>query len=95
VQHTGIAFEWDSEKEFYRPVHIRHKSLTQARSVKSAFYPAVTGAFLLCRKEDFQTLDGFCEEYDYGFEDIDFCLQLTSRLNKKCWCINDMSLQHL
>lgn len=95
VQHTGIAFEWDSEKEFYRPVQIRHKSLSQARDVKSGFYPAVTGAFLLCRKADFKKLGGFCEEYDYGFEDIDFCLQLASRLNKKCWCINDMSLQHI
>lgn len=95
VQHTGIAFEWDSDKEFYRPVQIRHKSLAQAKDVKSSFYPAVTGAFLLCHKGDFEKLGGFCEEYDHGFEDIDFCLQLTSRLNKKCWCINDMSLQHI
>jgi GT2 family glycosyltransferase len=95
VQHTGIAFEWDTEKEFYRPVQIRHKSLAQARDVKSGFYPAVTGAFLLCRKADFKKLGGFCEEYDYGFEDIDFCLRIGLELNKQCLCINDMSLQHV
>ncbi len=95
VQHTGISFEWDDKKEFYRPVQIRHKSLAEAREIKNGYYPAVTGAFLLCRKGDFEKLGGFYEEYDYGFEDIDFCLQLASGLNKKCWCINDMSLQHL
>ncbi|MEA2085012.1 MAG: glycosyltransferase, partial [Thermodesulfobacteriota bacterium] len=95
VQHTGIAFEWDSEKEFYRPVQIRHKSPAQARDVKSGFYPAVTGAFLLCRKADFKKLGGFCEKYDYGFEDIDFCLRIGLELNKQCLCINDMSLRHV
>lgn len=95
VRHTGIAFEWDSEKEFYRPVQIRHKSLAQAWDVKSGFYPAVTGAFLLCRKADFKKLGGFCEEYDYRFEDIDFCLQIGSKLKKKCLCINDLSLEHV
>ncbi|MBC2695555.1 MAG: glycosyltransferase [Desulfobacteraceae bacterium] len=95
VQHTGITFEWDTEKEFYRPVQIRHKSLAQASNVKSGFYPAVTGAFLLCRKEDFEKLRGFCEEYNYGFEDIDFCLRIGLEFNKRCLCINDMSLQHV
>ena len=95
VQHTGIAFEWDTEKEFYRPVQIRHKSLAQARDVKNGLYPAVTGAFLLCRKADFKKLGGFCEEYDYGFEDIDFCLRIGLELNKQCLCVNDLRLQRV
>ena len=95
VQHTGITFEWDSKKEFYRPVQIRHKTLAEAKSAKSGFFPAVTGAFLLCRKADFEAVGGFCEEYNCGFEDIDFCLQLGTRLAKQCYCLNDLSLQYV
>ena len=95
IQHSGITFEWDNEKKFHRPVQIRHESNEQDTTLKSGYYPAVTGAFMLCRKSDFIKLEGFHEGYDYGFEDIDFCLQLTQRLNKKCWCINEMSLQHV
>jgi len=87
VQHTGISFKWDSEKEFYRPVQIRYKSQALARDAKSGIFPAVTGAFLLCRKSDYIKLGGFCEEYDYGFEDIDYCLRIGLELNKKCWCL--------
>jgi GT2 family glycosyltransferase/glycosyltransferase involved in cell wall biosynthesis len=95
VQHTGIDFQWDADKGFHRPIQIRHNTLADAQKVPSGTYPAVTGAFLLCRKSDFDRIGGFCEEYDFGFEDIDFCLQLRTRLNKQCWCINDMSLQHI
>ena len=95
VQHTGIDFQWDEKKQFHRPIQIRHESLEAAAKVKDGVYPAVTGAFMLCRKADFQKIGGFCEEYDYGFEDIDFCLRVGRDLKKKCFCINGVSLQHL
>lgn len=95
VQHVGIRFAWDEKHRFYRPYQLRLASLKDASQVKSGLYPAVTGAFLLCRKKDFEKLGGFCEEYDYGFEDVDFCLQVQEKLKKKCLCINDVSLQHV
>jgi len=57
--------------------------------------PAVTAAFLLCRKIDFDALHGYSEEYQYGLEDIDFCLRLGRDLKKSCHCITDMGLQHV
>ncbi len=95
VQHTGIDFQWDEKKQFHRPIQIRHASLEAAAKAHGGVYPAVTGAFMLCRKADFQKIGGFCEEYDYGFEDIDFCLRVGRDLKKKCFCINGVSLQHL
>ncbi len=95
IQHTGIDFQWDEKKQFHRPIQIRHASLEAAAKAHGGVYPAVTGAFMLCRKADFQKIGGFCEEYDYGFEDIDFCLRVGRDLKKKCFCINGVSLQHL
>lgn len=95
VQHTGIKFVHDSVQDLYRPFQLRLKTIEEAKKVSSGIYAAVNGAFLLCRKEDFEKLGGFCEEYDYGFEDIDFCLRIGSKLKKKCLCINEVSLGYV
>ncbi len=107
VQHTGVEFVWHERRGYFRPAQIRHPSvrayLEQAAAnqataggdaVLDQRQPAVTGAFLLCRKTDFEALNGFREDYDYGLEDIDFCLRLGRDLSKDCYCINRMSLQH-
>lgn len=94
IRHSGVGFEWDKKEGFYRPVQIGHASLSAAKDLKNDYYPAVTGAFLLCRKADFDALGGFCEQYDQGFEDIDFCLRLKTKRNKSCYCLNEISLQY-
>jgi len=97
VQHTGIKFVWNENRGYFQPEQIRHGSLKDylAQKGRDDFFPAVTGAFLLCRKMDFDRLGGFSRNYDYGLEDIDFCLRLGRDLQKKCYCINQVSLQHL
>jgi glycosyltransferase involved in cell wall biosynthesis len=40
-------------------------------------------------------LNGFSEAYTYDLEDIDFCLRLERDIKKKCFCMNDMGLQHV
>lgn len=94
VQHVGIKFAWDEQWQFDRPYQLRLRTPVEAENVKSGLYPAVTGAFMLCRKDDFLAVGGFCEEYDYGYEDVDFCLQLWFQLGKRSLCINEFSLQH-
>jgi len=97
VQHAGVTFVWDEKSDFFRPTQIRYESVEAltADGASNGIYPAVTAAFLLCNKQDFFAVGGFCEEYDYGFEDIDFCLKLAIELDKKCFCINEVALQHL
>ncbi|MDT9281937.1 MAG: glycosyltransferase, partial [Limnospira sp. PMC 1293.21] len=97
VQHTGIEFVWNERRGYFQPEQIRHGSLKDYLANATAegdFFPAVTGAFLLCRKGDWERVSGFSLDYDYGLEDIDFCLRLGRDLQKKCYCINQVSLQH-
>jgi glycosyltransferase involved in cell wall biosynthesis len=94
VQHSGVTFEWEGVKQFYRPISIRHRKIMSGLNLKSGYYPAVTGAFLLCRKNDFNKVNGFYEKYNDGLEDIDLCLRMGLELKKKCFCINYTSLQH-
>lgn len=97
VQHTGIEFVWNEKRGYFQPEQIRHGSLKDylaASPTEGDFFPAVTGAFLLCRKGDFEKVGGFSLDYDYGLEDIDFCLRLGRDLQKRCYCINEVSLQH-
>ncbi len=93
VQHVGIKFAWDETLLCYRPVQLRLNSLKEAEKVPNGLYPAVTAAFLLCRKDDFFAVGGFFEEYVHGYYNIDFCLQVRLKLEKASLCVNEISLQ--
>jgi GT2 family glycosyltransferase len=101
IQHLGIEFKWNERRGYYQPEQIRHPSLkeflsslaTDHRPMTSGY--AITAAVMLVRKLDFEKLNGFSTEYTYGLEDIDFCLRLRRDLQKKCFCITDMGLQHM
>ncbi|MCC5898755.1 MAG: glycosyltransferase [Phormidium sp. BM_Day4_Bin.17] len=96
VQHTGIEFVWNEQRGYFQPEQIRYGSLNDYLAVSATegnFSPAVAGAFLLCRKGDFEKVGRFSTDYNYGLEDIDFCLRLGRDLQKACYCINGVSLQ--
>jgi GT2 family glycosyltransferase len=46
------------------------------RLVDTLNYSAVTAACLMCRREVFETADGFNEELAVAFNDVDFCLRI-------------------
>lgn len=93
IQHNGIAFDWDDVYQFFRPYNITQQHQTDLPLVVRE-YEAVTAALLLMRKTDFQALEGFCPDYNYGYEDVDLCLSITSRLNKKCVIVTGYSAVH-
>jgi len=97
VQHLGITFKWNDRRGYYQPEQIRHPDANEmpAPGFPSGSFSAVTAAFLLCRKADFNEVGGFSDLYTYGLEDMDFCLRLGRDLKKQCYCINDMGLQHV
>nr|WP_245232304.1 glycosyltransferase [Thiorhodococcus minor] len=74
--------------------HNDHQATTSAAETTSTPQPAVTGAFLLCRRDDFDRLGGFSSAYDYGLEDIDFCLRLQRELDKRSECLIGLALRH-
>lgn len=108
VQHLGIEFLWSEQRGYHHPRQIRYPraserplvnepdaaSGTLPNTQQGAEHPAVTGAFLLCRKADFDQLGGFSTAYDYGLEDVDLCLRMRRDLNKASWCLTGLALQH-
>lgn len=94
VQHVGIKFAEDLDYGFYRPYELGVKSGTSAFREGLRRFPAVTGAALLCRKEEFLEVGGFCEEYWYGYEDVDLCLTYFFQLQKSSLSANDLLLVH-
>ncbi len=93
AQHTGIRFKNDAEYEFYRPYNLKHiLQLSLSENLESV--PAVTAALMLCRKKEFTKIGGFCEEYNYGYEDVDLCLTYRQKLNKLCVVKHEISVIH-
>ena len=95
VQHTGVRYRWNAQRGYRQPEQIRHQSLDEVSGLRDGRTPAVTGAAMFCRRDDFLQAGGFAEDYDYGLEDIDLCLRLHHLFGMGCWCINELSLQHL
>lgn len=84
IQHCGVMF---SHRTNNLPYHMYYKQpvnkVAEFISVPR-YYQAVTAACMLVRREDFEELGGFDPAYHYGFEDVDFCLNLKKKLNKMC-----------
>ena len=94
VQHAGIKFNIDTAHGFFRPYNLSVHSDTSAAFAEPGIFPAVTGAAMLCRREEFLSIGGFCEKYVYGYEDVDLCLTCLAKLNKMSYSANKLSLVH-
>ena len=94
VQHIGIKFSEDIPHHFYRPYELGIKAQALLKSAVPEIVPAVTGAALLCRREEFLSIGGFCEEYYYGYEDVDLCLSYFAQRKKTSRCVTETRLIH-
>jgi cellulose synthase/poly-beta-1,6-N-acetylglucosamine synthase-like glycosyltransferase len=72
IQHAGIAFT-----EQKRPEHIyKYYAGDYEPSNRVEIVQAVTGACLFIKKNVFEHLHGFDEEYVNGWEDMDLCFRV-------------------
>lgn len=92
VQHLGVRFKISGTG--YWPFEVSPSCLTGEAEYTPQFVPAVTGAVLLCRRDDFVSVGGFDPAYFYGFEDVEFCMRLAYRLKKTVVCRNDCVALH-
>lgn len=75
IQHAGMAFCHDLlPRHAYRGFPGDHPAVARSRALA-----AVTGACMLVRRERFDAVGGFDEEFRNGFEDVDLCLKLRER----------------
>lgn len=91
VQHLGVRFKLSHTA--YWPYEATTDDENEAE-YSTQIVPAVTGAVMFCRKEDFFCAGKFDPSYFYGFEDVEFCLRLSNRLGKKIICRNDLLALH-
>ncbi len=96
LQHSGIIFKERMYNCCSYPINnsnnnidIFDSSLNINRKVI-----AVTGAVMLVKKEIYQKLGGFDENYDYGLEDIDFCLNLYKNSYDTYYCGTSLLFHH-
>ncbi|MGA2296552.1 MAG: glycosyltransferase [FCB group bacterium] len=79
VQHVGMV--WGSRPG--RPEEPYHAYLTANPALPFVSYRRqvqfVTGACLAIRKELFDEIDGFDEEYIFGWEDSDLCMEVNNK----------------
>lgn len=94
IQHCGVFF---SQRTNNLPFHLHYKQPADKLTAFVAqyrYYQAVTAACMLVRREEFLALGGFSCDYFYGFEDVDLCLSLRSKLNKTCVYCPEAQLIH-
>jgi len=79
LQHAGVFFDEDG-KPYHRHKHQIFWTDPQVRA--DMFVPAVTGAFIMVRKDEFDTLK-FDETFEVAGEDIVFCLQYRNQYRRE------------
>lgn len=72
IQHAGVVFAEDKT-----PYHIYSREIKEKHYVnKKRKFNAVTAACMLVRKDLFNEVGGFNEDFFNGYEDIDLCLKI-------------------
>jgi GT2 family glycosyltransferase len=105
LMHGGMFFDIDTalvaepggmtSRELVRVEHYgKGAPPDTARFVQPRRVPAVTGAFMSCRRDWFERLGGFTEDFVFGhYEDADLCLRSLAA-GAPVW-LHDIRLWHL
>lgn len=92
IQHAGVIAFVDDAGNLIGPAHYLYHH-TDSKDIPDFTPLAVTGACMMCRRELFNALGGFNEEYDEGFQDFELCLKAVME-NKTNVCLNSCSQLH-
>jgi GT2 family glycosyltransferase/spore maturation protein CgeB len=93
-QHVGVYLKPYGENRRIRPYESRRSSEHNFAPDAYLRTPAVTGAMMAMRAEDFRLIDGWDTEYIYGLEDIDLCFRVASDLGKSAVSIQGLAIHH-
>lgn len=86
LQHRGVRFYRDSKNGRLVPFNVGNGEEAIVVSADAQKIPAVTGACLLVRKDSFEAVGRFDENYNYGYEDVDLCLKLLRKGYMNYYC---------
>jgi GT2 family glycosyltransferase len=94
IQHIGIAF-WEISNGVVEAYNIVIKLDPFDKKIdKESLRGGVTAAALLIKKSIFEEIGGLNENYNYGQEDVDFCLELLKKGYKNLYCPNALLFHH-
>lgn len=87
IQHIGQMLRYNDQV----PTHLYYgksplEPHVQEAVKKTRRVVGVTAACMLVRKNIFDSVNGFDEEYDFGFEDVDFCFKLKDKGYTHFYC---------
>lgn len=96
IQHSGDIF---AERMYPCCLYAVNKSNSNLDIFDSALTQnscciAVTGAVMLVDKKAYNDLGGLCEDYNYGLEDVDFCLKLYQNNLNVMFAANSLLFHH-
>jgi GT2 family glycosyltransferase/SAM-dependent methyltransferase/tetratricopeptide (TPR) repeat protein len=82
IQHGGVAFSWlyGTGYHLYARMPADAPMVNRRRELQ-----AVTAACMLVRREAFERVGGFDEDFCNGFEDVDLCLKIRERASRKVY----------
>ena len=92
IQHAGVIAFVDGVGNLIGPAHYLY-NYQDSKDTEDWTPLAVTGACMMCRRELFNSLGGFNEEYDEGFQDFDICVRALID-NKINVCLNSCYQLH-
>ena len=87
IQHCGVVF---SE---HGPFHDRARRSTTIVPRAPRYLQCVTGAAQLVRRDVWDQLGGLCEDYPFGYEDVDLCLR-ARQLGHRIACAQSVDSIH-
>lgn len=91
VQHYGIAiFPDDGIDHIYKRLPISHRIFQSKK-----FFKIITAAACMIPKQIYYAFNGFNENFENGFEDVDLCLRLSQNGNYLLCCIPNAIITHL
>lgn len=78
IQHGGISFKY--EKDFIRPINMANsKEIFSSNIIKTDKTIAVTAACVLLKSSTFKLIEGYDENFVYGYEDVDLSLKIHNK----------------
>lgn len=82
IQHAGVIVGISKSAAHVFLGLKKHQSSYMHRAVLNVNYSAVTAACMMVKKELFDMVNGFSEDFKIAFNDIDFCLKVREKTGK-------------
>jgi GT2 family glycosyltransferase len=90
LQHAGVVFV----PNYHTPDHFRAKQVSDDKSKQNRLFQAITGACLLTTAKIFKDVGMLDHKLVWCFDDIDYCLSVKNKLNKKIVYCGNTNIYH-